>query len=82
MKAYKVNPNDTSLLPWHEVEFGASHDHFANRRVRVMARDSQTAILIVNSMTLEELEPLVPARLSPSEIDLLFKVFPIPKGKS
>lgn len=79
MKAFKVNPNDASVTTWHEVEFGEDHEHFANRRVRVMATDPQTAILIVESMTPEELEPMVPVRFSPTEIDLLLKIFPYPK---
>lgn len=82
MKAFKVNTNDTSITSWHEVEFGDDHEHFANRRVRVMATDSKTAILMVNSLTPEELEPIVPTRFSPAEIDLLFKLFPLPKDKT
>lgn len=79
MKAFKVNPNDASLASWHEVEFGADHEQFANRRIRVMATDAETAIMLVKSMTPEEMAPMVPARFSPSEIELLFKIFPVPK---
>ena len=81
MKVVKVNPNDSSITSWHEVEFSDDHEHFANRRVRVMATDLQTAISIVNSMTPEELETIVPARVSPAEMNLLFKIFPIPKDE-
>ena len=81
MKAFKVNPNEASITSWHEVEFGDAHEHFANRRVRVIATDSQTAILMVNSMTPDELAPFVPARFSPAEIDLLSKIFPLPEDK-
>lgn len=82
MKAIKVNINDASITSWHEVEFGDDHEHFANRRLRVMATNSQTAILMVNSMTPEELEPIVPARFSAAEIELLFKIFPLPKDEN
>lgn len=79
MRAFKVNPNDTSITPWHEVEFGNDHEHFAGRRVRVMATDPQTAIMMVNSMTPEELAPLVPSRVSPATAELLLKIFPFDK---
>lgn len=79
MIAFKVNPNDTSITSWHEVEFGNDHEHFAGRRVRVLATDPQTAIMMVNSMTSEELAPLVPARVSPATAEVLLKIFPIDK---
>lgn len=82
MKAFKVDPKDTAITTWHEVEFGGNHEHFASRRVRVMATDPQTAIMMVKSMTPEELAPMVPARVSPSTADLLLKIFPIPKDES
>lgn len=81
MKAIKVNPNNSSITSWHEVEFGKDHEHFANRRVRVMATDPQTAIMLVNSMTPEELEPMVPARFSPTVSKLLLKIFPVSTDK-
>lgn len=77
MRAFKVNPNDTSKTSWHEVEFGKNHPHFAERRVRVMATDPQTAIMMVNSMTPEELAPIVPARVSRATAELLLKIFPV-----
>ena len=81
MKAFKVNPKDTGITTWHEVEFGDDHEHFAGRRVRVMATDSQTSVIMVESMTPEELEPIVPARISPATAKLLFKIFPISNDK-